>query len=167
MKLEPSFLKEKSEYRRTYYPIPHYIEQCAHYLAREKGIPFEKALEYVKGKFKSGEVKPSERSANILAKDENGDRYKKTVTLFDYFRTIKHHNLRVAPTFTTYVGPDVKVSLYGGYIQEKAKHKSTIKTNKAIFFNKSIIFCTPIYCKIYLQFDFLNQDLKNYPTHIL
>ena len=133
MKLEPSFLKEKSEYRRTYYPIPHYIEQCAHYLAREKGIPFEKALEYVKGKFKSGEVKPSERSANILAKDENGDRYKKTVTLFDYFRTIKHHNLRVAPTFTTYVGPDVKVSLYGGYIQEKAKLRKGFKKLKFVY----------------------------------
>lgn len=130
MKLEPSFLKEKSEYKRTYYPIPHYIEQCAHYLAREKDIPFEKALEYVKSKFKSGEVSPSERKAFILAKDENGDRYKKVVTLFDYFRTIKHNNLRVAPTFTTYMGPEIKVSLYGGYIQEKAKLRKGFKKLK-------------------------------------
>ena len=89
MKLEPSFLKEKGEYRRTYYPIPHYIEQNAHYLALEAGIPYEKALEYIKSKFKSGEVKPDERKAYFLAKDENGDRYKAVGTVFDYFKMIK------------------------------------------------------------------------------
>lgn len=130
MKLEPSFLKEKSEYRRTYYPIPHYIEQNAHYLATEKGIPYEKALAYIKSKFKSGEVKPDERKAFFLAKDENGDRYKASTTVFDYFKMIKHNNLRVAPTMTTYVGPDVYPSLYGGYIQEKAKLRKGFKKLK-------------------------------------
>lgn len=130
MKLEPSFLKEKSEYRRTYYPIPHYIEQNAHYLAREKGIPFEKALAYIKSKFKNGDVKPDERKAYILAKDDNGDRYKAVTTVFEYFKMIKHKDLRVAPTFTTYVGPDVYPSLYGGYIQEKAKLRKGFKKLK-------------------------------------
>lgn len=130
MKLDPSFLRPKGEYKRTYYPIPHYIEQTAFYLSKEKGIPFEKALEYVKWKFKNGDIKPSERKAFILAKDENGDRYKKVVTLFDYFKTIKHKELRVAPTFTTYVGPEINVSLYGGYIQEKAKLRKGFKNLK-------------------------------------
>lgn len=130
MKLEPSFLKEKREYRRTYYPIPHYIEQNAHYLAREKGIPFEKALEFVKSKFRSGEVRPDERKAYFLAKDENGDRYKAVSTVYDYFKMIKQNNLRVAPTFTTYVGPEIYPSLYGGYIQEKAKLRKGFKKLK-------------------------------------
>lgn len=133
MKLDPSFLRPKGEYKRTYYPIPHYIEQTAFYLSKEKGIPFEKALEYVKWKFKNGEIKPSERKAFILAKDENGDRYKKVVTLYDYFNTIKHKELRVAPTFTTYVGPEINVSLYGGYIQEKAKLRKGFKKLKFIY----------------------------------
>jgi len=133
MRLEPSFLKEKKDYVRTYFPIPHYIEQNAFYLSKEKNIPFEEALAYVKSKFKNGDVKPSERKAFILAKDENGDRYKKVVTLFDYFKTIKHKNLRVAPTFTTYVGPEVKLSLYGGYIQDKAKLRKGFKKLKFIY----------------------------------
>lgn len=133
MKLEPSFLKEKGEYRRTYYPIPHYIEQNAHYLALEAGIPYEKALEYIKSKFKSGEVKPDERKAYFLAKDENGDRYKAVGTVFDYFKMIKHNNLRVAPTLTTYVGPEVYPSLYGGYIQDKAKLRKGFKKLKFVY----------------------------------
>jgi hypothetical protein len=43
---------------------------------------------------------------------------------------IKHKDLRVAPTFTTYVGPDVYPSLYGGYIQEKAKLRKGFKKLK-------------------------------------
>ena len=133
MKLEPSFLKEKSEYRRTYYPIPHYIEQNAHYLAREKGIPFEKALAYIKSKFRNGDVKPDERKVFFLAKNEHGDRYKAVTTVYDYFKMIKQHNLRVAPTFTTYVGPEVYPSLYGGYIQEKAKLRKGFKKLKFVY----------------------------------
>jgi hypothetical protein len=127
MNIEPTFVKEKSEYKRTYYPIPHYIEQMAYYLSRKRGIPYEKALEYIKFKFKNGEIKPSDRSAVILAKDENGDRYKTEVRLIDYFRVIKHKQLRVAPTFTTYVSPKEKESLYGGYIREKAKLRKGFK----------------------------------------
>lgn len=130
MKLDPSFLREKKEYKRTYYPIPHYLEQSAHYLAREMGITHEAALAYVKNKFRTGEVKPSDRKVFYLAKDENGDRYKTTTTLFDYFRMIKHNNLRVAPTFTTYVSPEVYPSLYGGYIQEKATLRKGFKKLK-------------------------------------
>ena len=130
MKLQPAFLKDKSEYRRTYYPIPHYIEQNAHYLSREKGIPFDDALAFIKRKFKSGEIKPDERKVFYLAKDQHGDRFKATTTVFDYFKMIKQHNLRVAPTFTTYVGPEIYPSLYGGYIKEKAKLRKGFKKLK-------------------------------------
>ena len=45
MKLEPSFLREKSEYKSTYFPIPHYIEQNAFNLAKARNISMDALLE--------------------------------------------------------------------------------------------------------------------------
>ena len=130
MKLEPSFLREKSEYKSTYFPIPHYIEQNAFNLAKARNISIEEATAFIKSKFRSGEVRPSDREMVILAKDENMDRYKTTSTVYNYFKMIRDNKLRVAPTFTTYVGPEVRRSLYGTYITAKAKLRKGFKSLK-------------------------------------
>lgn len=124
------FTLPKAAYVRSLYPVPAYISQNAFYLSKQAKISYEDAYAYVKGKFESGEVKPSDRQVKMLIRKENGDRERRLMSLNDYMKSVTKNRLMMAPTFTSYVQPEVKESLYGSYIREKAKLRKVFKKDK-------------------------------------
>lgn len=127
MKVRDYFTKDKSEYHRKISVLPEYAEQSAHYMARKLGITESEARDFIRRKFKDGEVDTSKRQCHHLTKNEHGDRYEATMLLREYINTIAKQDLLLAPTLTAYMRPEEKMSVFNEYVDVNANRRKGFK----------------------------------------
>lgn len=125
------FIPPKESYKRDILPIPHYVDQAAHYLQIETGKPFEECLAFVKTSLRNPKYEIKIPTIEFLRRTENGDRELEKVSLNNYLiETVKSHEI-MAPTLTTYTNPKIKESLLVRYIDGNVKKRGVAK--KAMF----------------------------------
>ena len=125
------FIPPKETYKRDILPIPHYVDQAAHYLSIETQTPFEECLAFVKQSLRDPKYKIRIPTIEFLRRTENGDRELEKVSLNNYLiETIKSQEI-MAPTLTTYTNPKIKESLLVRYIDGNVKKRGVSK--KAMF----------------------------------
>ena len=125
------FIPPKETYKRDILPIPHYVDQAAHYLSIETQTPFEECLAFVKQSLRDPKYKIRIPTIEFLRRTENGDRELEKVSLNNYLiETIKSQEI-MAPTLTTYTNPKIKESLLVRYIDGNVKKRGVAK--KAMF----------------------------------
>ena len=129
---ENPFIPSADSYKRDIKPIQEYINQAAAFLSRQKNLPYEQAINYVK-KLTLGKEFPGVRFPNIhyLQREENGDRHPRCALLTTYLKDALRNNEIIAPTLTTYLPEKTKESILVRYVDENIKKRSTSK--KAMF----------------------------------
>ena len=102
------FIPSKDTYKRDILPIPHYVDQAAHYLNIQTGKPFQECLEFVKSSLRNPKYGIRIPTIEFLRRMDNGDRELEKVSLNNYLiETVKTHEI-MAPTLTTYTNPKIK-----------------------------------------------------------
>lgn len=126
------FVPAKETYKRKINPVKDYVEQAAAFLSRERGLPYEQAIEEVK-KLTLGKQYPTVRFPQIhyLQRDENGDRAPRCTSLINYIREVVERHEILAPTMTTYISDKKQKSILATYIEGNIKKRSIAK--KAMF----------------------------------
>ena len=125
------FIPEKESYKRDINPIPHYIDQAAHYLSTMTGQSYEFCKHKVIAGIKSGKIKSKIPKIEYLQRMNNGDREPAETTLLHYIKDVAAQGEILAPTMTTYVPAEKEVSLLAMFIEKNVKKRSTAK--KAMF----------------------------------
>lgn len=131
------FIRPDDYYVRELSPVRQYVRQNSHFVSRVKGIPLEvaqkKIEDIVKQNIKDPTVVHSLRA-------ENGDRGMTESSLSTYIRDINHNEWLVAPTFTVYLNPKERRSVYSEYMadnkKERKEYKKKAKEAKA---NKDLV----------------------------
>ena len=125
------FIPSKDTYKRDILPIPHYVDQAAHYLNIQTGKPFQECLEFVKSSLRNPKYGIRIPTIEFLRRMDNGDRELEKVSLNNYLiETVKTHEI-MAPTLTTYTNPKIKESILVRYIDGNVKKRGVAK--KAMF----------------------------------
>lgn len=127
-----TFRKPYNEYRRDFDYRKLYIMQCLTYGKIDNpDIDLDDYKNFIEQSIAEGGrhalFNPRMR---MVIKDENNDRQLCETTMMDYLRTIVRRNLRFAPTFTTYVGEDVKLSLESEYLTVGQETRNEEKRKK-------------------------------------
>lgn len=127
-----NFLLPAEAYQRSIDPLGDWLKQTSWYASKQLNIPYEKAIEHLRGKLRSKEIKIDDPRVVFFHREENGDRFKKTAPLSQYLgKAIREGNI-LAPTGTTYLHPDVKRSVIVEYLDENvALRKKYKKTSQA------------------------------------
>ena len=125
------FIPAKESYKRDINPIPHYIDQAAHYLSTMKGLPYEVCKAKVIAGLKSGKIKTKIPTIEYLQRMDNGDREPLQASLLEYIKDVAKNEEILAPTMTTYVPATKEVSLLAQFIEKNVKKRSVAK--KAMF----------------------------------
>lgn len=125
------FIPPKETYKRDILPIPHYVDQAAHYISIETGKPYDVCYAFVKASLRNPKYGIKIPTIEFLRRQENGDREVEHTSLNSYLiETLKTEEI-MAPTLTTYVNPKVKESLLVRYIDGNVKKRGVAK--KAMF----------------------------------
>lgn len=104
-----------------------YIEQAAFYLHKQRGISYPSAKEFVKSNLTNTNFSITNPLVKHTVKDENGDTSCVETKLSDYIYKAISSNDFIAPTFTTYLNPKVKVSLLADFITYNKEERSKAK----------------------------------------
>jgi hypothetical protein len=122
------FLKPTSSYKRQIDPIAQYVEQMAHYLATMTGDPIElcktRTLEILKQQPPDKVIDPTVRH---YARGDNGDTEVIETRLSQYIRHTVQSGDILTPSFTTYLHPSKKRSVYTSFVEKNKKLRSAAK----------------------------------------
>ena len=122
------FLRDVETYKQNIDPVKHYVQQAAYYLHKRSNKPMEQCVEYVVNSIKN---KTFDTIANpkvtFFERQNNGDVEVAEATLTNYIQSAKNQNLVIAPSFTCYLHPSVKVSEYDPYVDINTKARSVAK----------------------------------------
>lgn len=129
---ENPFIPPKESYKRDINPTRDYIEQASFFLSRQKEIPYEEALAFVK-KLTLNKQYPTVRfpQVHFLKRGENGDREPYCTSLLNYINDSIREQEIVAPTLTTYISDLKQKSILAVYIDNNITKRS--KAKKAMF----------------------------------
>ena len=122
-----AFLLEPDQYRRSLDPIGDWVRQSALYASRMLGKPYEQCLAHLRKKLKTKEIKPFNPTVVYYQREENGDKYKKTIPLYGYIQDVLQNKEILAPTFTTYLHPSVKSSLIVDFMDDNVRLRTKFK----------------------------------------
>lgn len=122
-----AFLLEPEQYRRSLDPIGDWVKQSALYASRMLGKPYEQCLAHLRKKLKTKEIKPFNPTVVYYQREENGDKYKKTVPLYGYIKDVLQNKEILVPTFTTYLHPDTKPSLIVDFMDDNVRLRTKFK----------------------------------------
>ena len=122
------FRKDFSEYRRSIKPVEHYITQMAFYLHKQTGDAIEKCRAFIVDGIKNNKFE-GVRNPNVVfyKRAENGDRAREEISLTGYIQEVLDNHEILAPSFTTYLHPSIKVSLISNYATSNVKTRSIAK----------------------------------------
>lgn len=132
MQKENPFVLPLNEYHRDLNILSHYVKDVATYLSIETGRPIDECVDFVKSSLRPDGKHPfKDPEVVYLDRGDNGDRVKKTGTFAGYLAdTIQNREL-IAPTFTTYLNPEVETSLLVEFIDDNVAKRGVAK--KAMF----------------------------------
>ncbi len=122
-----AFLLEPDQYRRSLDPVGDWVRQSALYASRMLGKPYEQCLAHLRKKLKTKEIKPFNPTVVYYQREENGDKYKKTIPLYGYIQDVLQNKEILAPTFTTYLHPSVKSSLIVDFMDDNVRLRTKFK----------------------------------------
>lgn len=124
---ENRFLLPVEEYRRSINPIKDWVKQTAFYASKMLDRPLDDCINHLQAKLKAGQIEYKNPIVLHYERGENGDREKVSTTLAAYIQRTIANNEILAPTFTTYLHPDVKrsviVDLLDRNVAERKKYK--------------------------------------------
>lgn len=122
------FSKPVTYYTRNYDLFQTYVEDSALHLSLMEGIPIEQAQQFVLSVIKPDGVHPIQvPMARFLQRNQNGDRERRQMPLDSLFKTMRDNNEILAPNLTSYIHPDVKMSLLAKYIAGNLKKRNNAK----------------------------------------
>lgn len=122
-----AFLLDPSEYNRSLDPIGDWMKQSALYASKMLGRPYEQCLEHLRKKLKSKAIRPKNPTVVYYQREDNGDKFKKTIPLHGYIQDVLQNGEILAPTFTTYLHPDVKKSLIVDFMDDNVRLRTKFK----------------------------------------
>ena len=121
------FVRPNEEYKRTIDPLGDYLNQSANYLSISTGKSLEECKVFIKQKLKDGTFAIKDPTVQYLEREENGDRAIQKGSLINYiYKTVKAGNI-IAPSFTTYLPPNVKESLLVNFIDDNVAGRGKAK----------------------------------------
>lgn len=128
VKLVNPFVLTAKDYKRDIDVLRHYLDQGAHYLSIMTGKPYLECFNWIKVQMRPGGKFPFKDPAiEYLERGDNGDREKKSGTMYNYIMTSVKERDIIAPTFTTYLHPTKKRSLFAVYIANGKKRRNIAK----------------------------------------
>lgn len=119
------FKRDLQSYLNKPDPIKEYVKQAAVFLNKVRNIPYQEAIIKVKKILKNGNI--TNPIVRYITKEENGDSSEATDTLTNYIKYSQEANEVIAPSFTTYVHPDTRVSLHSSFININVKARKEDK----------------------------------------
>lgn len=136
MKYVDPFVKPEEDYKQDINPLGHYVKQASLYLSLQTGQSVEACREYLKRSLgKGGRFEFKDTPVKYLLRQENGDRVELTGGLMEYVNdSLKNRDI-IAPTFTTYIHPDITESVLAGYVDGNIALRN--KAKKAMFAAKA------------------------------
>lgn len=126
------FVLAPKDYKRDINIVKHYVEQQAAYLSASTGKDLNTCMNFVKSTLrKGGQFEFKDPKIKYLERNDKGDREEKEGTAWAYIsESIKNREI-IAPTLTTYLHPDEKLSLLSGFLEENVALRN--KAKKAMF----------------------------------
>lgn len=130
------FALPATQYQRDVDVLKHYVQDVTKYLQVQTGKSEQECRNFVTSNLKAGgQFAFKDPKVVYLDRVENGDREKKETTLSRYIRESLQTRELIAPTFTTYLHPDVEKSLLSVYIEENIAKRG--KAKKMMFAAKA------------------------------
>lgn len=128
MELVNPFVRKREEYKRDINVLKHYLDQASTYLSIMTGRSYLDCHNYIKGTLaKGGRFEFRDPKVTFTERNDHGDRELKENTLSWFLTSSVKENDIIAPTFTTYLHPKKKKSLYAVYIGEGKKRRNKAK----------------------------------------
>lgn len=125
--LDP-FSKPLTYYTRTYDLKSEYVEDSALYVSKMERIPIEEARQFVLDTIKPDGIHPIRvPMARFLQRNQHGDRERRQMPLDQLWRVMRENNEILAPNLTSYLHPDVKMSLLAKFIAGNLKKRNVAK----------------------------------------
>lgn len=126
------FVLAPKDYKRDINIVKHYVEQQAAYLSASTGKDLNTCMNFVKSTLrKGGQFEFKDPKIKYLERNDKGDREEKEGTAWAYIsESVKNREI-IAPTLTTYLHPDEKLSLLSGFLEENVALRN--KAKKAMF----------------------------------
>jgi hypothetical protein len=106
----------------------YYVDDSVAYLTKMTGASEQQARAWLTSQLRKGgkfEFKPPQ--VEYLERQENGDRASMRIDLFSFINRSLSQNEIIAPTFTTYINPDIQKSLLSIYIEENIARRGAAK----------------------------------------
>lgn len=126
------FIQPRDKYTREVTMHSYYVDDAVKYLTTMTGASAQEAKTWVHAQLnKGGQFEFKSPVVDYLERGDNGDRIAKRSTLFNYVNSSLKEGEIIAPTFTTYVNPDVQRSFLSEYVEENIKRRGVAK--KAMF----------------------------------
>lgn len=126
------FVLDKKDYKRDINIIKHYVQQQAAFLSVSTGKDLQTCTEFVKASLrKGGRFEFKDPKIKFLERNEKGDREEKEGTMWAYVSESVKNKEIIAPTLTTYLHPDQKLSLLSGFLEDNVALRNRAK--KAMF----------------------------------
>lgn len=126
------FVLEKEEYKRDISVLRQYVESGTLYLSKMTGKPLEECKQSILRNIRpGGKYEFKDPAVKFLERGDNGDRVEKQTTMSAYLADTMARKELIAPTFTTYLNPNVKKSLLVDFIDGNVKARGLAK--KAMF----------------------------------
>jgi hypothetical protein len=122
------FVLPASEYKRDIDVMEHYVNDTATYLSIMTGKAFKSCVDFVRRKIgKGGEFEFKDPKIMYLERQENGDREQQVGTLSVYLKEAIERKELIAPTMTTYLNPNEKLSILVEFLDMNVKLRGKAK----------------------------------------
>lgn len=132
---ENNFLLPAEEYQRAISPVKDWIKQTALYASKMTGKPLDACVKHLEAKLKAKAIPFNNPQVIHFERAENGDREKTTSSLATYIRNVISNNEVLAPTFTSYLHPDIKRSVIVDFLDlnvaQRKKYKKTSQKHES------------------------------------
>lgn len=136
-KYENQFVNAVPDYKRETNMHEYYVKDAAKYLSIMTGESEEKTRQYVVRQLqKGGKFEFNGPKIEYLERGDNGDRVLKEGTLFKYVQDSLQNKEAIAPSFTTYLHPDIKKSVIAKLIENNLLGRN--KAKKEMFVARAV-----------------------------
>lgn len=122
------FVWPSEKYQRNINVLASYVEDSARYIHQMTGQPMDVCTSFIRSNLKSTGLFPfKDPTVSLMERKENGDRQEVESTLFTYLAESIRDKELIAPTFTTYLSPEVKKSVLVDFIDGNVEGRSKAK----------------------------------------
>ena len=128
------FRREYHEYKRDFDFVKQWAEQSVTYATiQDRNLDVEDFKQFIRDNIKpNGLFPPVNPRMSMIIKDQNNDRQLRQTTMMDYLKTIVKHDLKFAPTFTTYLNENQLRSVEASFLNVGMDKRNEEKKYKFI-----------------------------------